>query len=189
VPTGTETHRLKLSYSDVLSALSGDGRLAATWTHLGQTVQIWDLASSNLLQELPTRDVSVQVAFSPTSEWLVVGDGAEYRAWDCHTWRTRFVLSRTAASFWGRMAFCPDSSILAAAITRSILLLVDGVTGRELATLEAPERMNISGIAFSPDGTQLAVTTGVGPVQLWNIRAIRTQLATMNLDWDLPPYR
>jgi WD40 repeat protein len=87
------------------------------------------------------------------------------------------------------MAFSPDSSILAAAITRSILLLVDGLTGRELATLEAPERMNISGIAFSPDGTQLAVTTGVGPVQLWNIRAIRTQLATMNLDWDLPPYR
>lgn len=186
--TGMETHRLELAYSDVFSALSADCRLAATWTRLGRTVQIWDLPTSNLLQELPTRDLSVQVAFSANAEWLVVGDGAEYRVWDRHTWKTRYVLSRTAASFWGRMAFSPDSSILAAAITRSTLLLVEGATGRELAALQAPERMNISGIAFSPDGTQLAVTTGAGPVQIWNLRAIRTQLAAMNLDWELPRY-
>ncbi|MCU0960844.1 MAG: hypothetical protein MUF48_12135 [Pirellulaceae bacterium] len=43
-------------------------------------------------------------------------------------------------------------------------------------------------LCFSPDETQLAAAAETGHIQLWDLRAIRTQLADMGLDWDLPPY-
>ena len=80
------------------------------------------------------------------------------------------------------------SRMLAVAISRSTVRLVEAATGRELATLEAPDRLDINWIAFNADGTQLAVVGGSGPIQLWDLRLIRQQLAAMKLDWELPPF-
>jgi hypothetical protein len=46
----------------------------------------------------------------------------------------------------------------------------------------------ISWIAFNRDGTQLAVALATGPLQLWDLRLIRKQLASMNLDWEMPAF-
>ncbi len=49
--------------------------------------------------------------------------------------------------------------------------------------------MRRPGAVFSPDGSQLVVTTHDGPaVHVWDLRAIRKQLARMDLDWDAPAY-
>jgi len=85
------------------------------------------------------------------------------------------------------MAFSADSRILAVAISRNTVRLVEAATGRELATLESPDRVGIDWITFSADGTQLAVVGGSGPIQLWDLRLIREQLALMGLDWEMPP--
>ncbi|HYV28108.1 MAG TPA: tetratricopeptide repeat protein, partial [Candidatus Eisenbacteria bacterium] len=174
--------------------MSADARLAATWAHLntsghfiGTNVQVWDVTRSNIVHELPAHP-SIFAAFSPNNESLVVGDEVEYRAWDLRTWQSRYALPRDVAGFWAYMAFSRDGRMLAVAISRSTVRLVQAATGSELATLEAPDRMDIHWITFNADGTQLAVVTGAGPIQLWDLRLIRQQLATMKLDWEMPPF-
>jgi tetratricopeptide (TPR) repeat protein len=45
------------------------------------------------------------------------------------------------------------------------------------------------GVAFSPDGSRLVVTTNDGPAaHVWDLRAIRRHLVRMGLDWDAPAY-
>jgi hypothetical protein len=43
--------------------------------------------------------------------------------------------------------------------------------------------MDVEGLTFSPDGTQLAVLSSAA-IQVWDLPLIRQQLAVMNLDWD-----
>jgi tetratricopeptide (TPR) repeat protein len=43
-------------------------------------------------------------------------------------------------------------------------------------------------MSFSPDGDLLAASTYNHYVHLWNLRALRSRLAAMGLDWELPPY-
>jgi len=63
------------------------------------------------------------------------------------------------------------------------------VTGKELATLEAPRNYGGgAGARFGPDGTWLAVATGNHTIHVWDLRAIRRGLAELDLDWGLPSY-
>jgi hypothetical protein len=41
---------------------------------------------------------------------------------------------------------------------------------------------------LNPEGSQLAACCSGHGIQIWDLRAIRQQLADMGLDWDLPPY-
>jgi hypothetical protein len=68
------------------------------------------------------------------------------------------------------------------------VLLVDPNTGHEWARLEASHLVPIGSLRFNTDGSQLAaVCASSRVIQLWDLRSIRQQLASMNLDWDAPP--
>jgi WD40 repeat protein len=70
-----------------------------------------------------------------------------------------------------------------------ILRLVEPATGRILARLLSPDQSEPRGLAFSPDGSRLVVSTRDGPaVHVWDLRLIRRRLAAMGLDWDAPAY-
>src|SRR5439155_3018988 len=140
--TGRKTARLKPSYGWVFGALNADGQLAATWTRSSTNVQICDVARSNLVHEVPAH-LSIHVTFSPNNKWLIVGDSVEFRAWNIHTWQSFYAVPRDYAEYYGYMAFSPDSRMLAVAISRSTIRLVEAATGRELATLEAPARLEM----------------------------------------------
>ena len=59
----------------------------------------------------------------------------------------------------------------------------------ELTRLEAPEETRLMPRCFTPDGTRLiAVGVETQALHIWDLRAIRAQLAALRLDWDLPPY-
>jgi WD40 repeat protein len=68
------------------------------------------------------------------------------------------------------------------------LSLVDPDSGRELARFEDPNEDVAASIAFSPDGRYLVMTTNSNTqsVHVWDLAAIRPQLAEMGLDWDKP---
>jgi tetratricopeptide (TPR) repeat protein len=59
--------------------------------------------------------------------------------------------------------------------------------GKEFASLPSPAPDSIKTLCFSPDGRQLAAVCH-SQVQLWDPGLIRAQLASMGLDWGLPPY-
>jgi WD40 repeat protein len=55
-------------------------------------------------------------------------------------------------------------------------------TARELARWEAHDSA-VTALAISPDGATLASGSIQGALKLWNLPAIRRQLAAMGLDW------
>jgi hypothetical protein len=65
--------------------------------------------------------------------------------------------------------------------------LVDPGTGREYARLEAP--VPTAEGCFSTDGGQLILNNPANRgLHVWDLRALRHQLAELGLDWDLPPF-
>jgi hypothetical protein len=70
-----------------------------------------------------------------------------------------------------------------------VIRLVNPETGKEYARLEAPTQTRFGGLCFTPDGSQLvAVGDQSQAIHIWDLRAIRRQLAQLGLDWDLRPY-
>ena len=61
--------------------------------------------------------------------------------------------------------------------------------GRTVAKLEDPHGDYSTWMSFTPDGTQLVVAARyANAIHRWDLRAIRTRLKTMNLDWDWPEF-
>jgi len=54
--------------------------------------------------------------------------------------------------------------------------------------LSTVQPLTATPLAFSPDGTRLAAATNQRTLLLWDLRAVRAQLAAHDLDWDLPAY-
>ena len=62
-------------------------------------------------------------------------------------------------------------------------------SGRTVAKLEDPYADRSSSLAFTPDGTKLVAVAGwAGAIHVWDLRAIRTRLKPMGLDWDWPEF-
>jgi serine/threonine protein kinase/WD40 repeat protein len=166
------------------SVPSPDGRWVATSTWQGSNVKVWDTSSGALAWELPCSHANV--GFSPDGRWLVTTLHHVYRLWQVGSWRPGITV-RSELSVPGQFAFTRDGGLLA--LDRGGLVrLVDPQSGWELATLEPPPEFprGLAWPGFSPDGSRLAVP-GDRVILVWDLRLIRTQLATMGLDWDAPP--
>jgi serine/threonine protein kinase/WD40 repeat protein/Tfp pilus assembly protein PilF len=166
-------------------ALSPNGRWVATGTWQGKGVKVWDTTSGKLVWERPGGSARVQ--FSPNGRWLVTSmEPDSFRFWRVGSWQAGHRAPKMPQI--GSMAFSPDSNFLAVSDFQGLVRLIHVPSGRKLARLEAPYPAIIFWLAFSPDGTQLAAATMNHTVQLWDLRAIRRQLAALELDWDLLPY-
>ena len=174
-------------------AVSPKNNWLATATFKGKGVKIWDLTTGDLVESLSVEGTAY-VDFSPAGKWLAVGGGAEIEIWDTGTWKTHGKLARSSPRFLpGTIAFSSDGSLLAFADSGPPLklTLVDPNTLKRIAILECPGDMIVPrSLSFTPDGTRLLFPhPGQGNVLcIWNLRAVREQLAAMDLDWDLPPY-
>ena len=82
------------------------------------------------------------------------------------------------------MAFSHDGRWFAYARSPAIIELVEAGTGRALVSLEAPDRLQLRGLAFSPKSDTLAAAVENGVVQLWNLAELRRELARLGLDWE-----
>lgn len=162
--------------------VSSDGRWIATGSHAHTKVKIWDGHFGKLLRELPVEGTS-QVVFSPDGRWLVTSYHGN-RLWSTDSWQE---VREFGGS--GGIAFSPDSNILAIELGNGIIRLLDPATGCHLAQLEDPHQDRSYGLTFTPDGSQLvAMNNDSNSIHIWNLRAIRAELAEMNLDWNLPAY-
>ncbi len=129
-------------------------------------------------------ETSSWIRFSPDGKWLATTGGG-CRLWAVDSWQEGPHIGDK-----GVFAFSPDSKLLAVDTGHAVVRLVDPDTGREYARLEDPNQDRPSSIAFSPDGTQLVTMSNDShSLHVWDLRAIREQLAKMRLDWDLPPFR
>jgi WD40 repeat protein/tetratricopeptide (TPR) repeat protein len=173
-----------------MTALSPDGRWAATGAWHGREIRICETATAKVVDRKPLRDgFSASVAFSPDGKWLVTCDEKEYRSWAVGSWRFRHRRARDNPGEEppGSMAFTRDGRMLAITHSQQVIKIIDPATGLEFVTLQAPEPLTIGWLCFSPNGSHLAATTTDGLTQLWDLRRIRQQLQAMGLDWPEPP--
>lgn len=166
-------------------ALSPDGRWVATGSHSGTKVKVWHAKDGKLEKELPVESGSC-VGFNPDGKWLATtGDGC--RLWAVDSWEPGPHIG--GGTPFTPIAFSPDGKLLAVETGYGSVRLVDPDTGREYARLEDPNQDRAGAMSFTPDGTQLVTTNNDShSVHVWDLRAIREQLAKMGLDWDQPLY-
>jgi tetratricopeptide (TPR) repeat protein len=164
-------------------AVSSDGEWVATSSHNSQSVfvKVWDGRTGKPVKDLPVHGSSM-VCFSPDGRWLATSGGG-CRLWLVGSWEEGPKISGE------HFAFAPDSKVLAVEDGFGVVHLYDPNTGREYARLEVGSQVQPIRQCFTTDGAELITgNREEGTIQIWNLRAIRAQLAAMGLDWDLPPY-
>jgi WD40 repeat protein len=163
------------------TALSPDGRWAATGNWNGKNITIWDVAAGTTARQLPAGGSTV-VTFSPNGHWLVTASPSELSFWHVGSWDKQATLRRSALD--GAVAFSRDSRLLAATTAGSKVQLIEVNSGRILVTLSTnDDPASIRWLAFSPDGTQLAVCYAADGLRVWDLRRLREELHRIDLDW------
>jgi eukaryotic-like serine/threonine-protein kinase len=161
-------------------AVSPDGQWLVTGSHGKIGARVWHLPDG-----APVKDLKVEgswVAFSPDGKRLMTG-ASPCRLWAVGTW-----LEERQLQGAGR-CFSPDGRLVVVIDADKVLHLVEASSGRSVTRLESPDLCDAAWATFSPDGARLVVVTNDGPaVHVWDLRAIRGRLTSMNLDWDAPPY-
>jgi WD40 repeat protein len=171
-----------------VQALSADGRWVASSGWHSDRVRLWNLATGQKVHEWVLGRWTT-VCFTPDSRTLIISRADEFTFWDLETLRPGLKLSRDVTPFPGHVAFSPDGKLMALEMAPGVLHLKDVATGRTVARLEDPFGDRASWQGFTPDGTQLVVLAKyASAIHIWDLRAIRTRLNAMNLDWDWPEF-
>ncbi len=150
-------------------AFDPDGQLLAAGSADG-TVEIWDARSDRLVTVLRGHAGAVNsVAFSQNGDTLASGDAdGTVRLWNVHTHRPRGDLMGPGGAVHG-VSFSSNGLIAAAA--------EDGIRLWTVRTRK-PLRRRFGysaaypeeGVAFSPDGEELAAASKNGDVKIWSLQ-------------------
>jgi hypothetical protein len=141
-----------------------------------------------MLHEWPVGS-STLVFFTPDSRSLIISRGDEVSFWDVETFQLIRRLPRDVAQFPGWVAFSADGQLMAAEMAPAVIHLMESASGRTIAKLEDPHGDRATWQSFTPDGTQLVVVASyASAIHIWDLRAIRTRLKQMRLDWDWPEF-
>jgi WD40 repeat protein len=170
------------------AAVSPDGRFVATGCQRAPAVKVWEADTGKLVRVLLPQRPGCCVLFSPDGRWLATTSTSEGHLylWSVGSWQDAIRIGGAGAA---RSTFSPDGKLLAVDDGQGAIRLIDPDTGRDYARLEDPNQDRGGVLSFSPDGTQLISSTHDSQsIHVWDLRAIRRQLAEMGLDWDLPPY-
>jgi WD40 repeat protein len=165
------------------ASISPDDRWIAAASAPDENVTIWDAHTGSPVRQLISGNAA-QVAFSPDGRTLATATPRECVLWSTDFWRPqrRWMLG-LSGGVPVPVAFSPDGQWLAVAATRSEIRLFDLRTGNELATLTPPLPQNLDSLVFSADGRYLAGHTLARAAHVWDIHALRKELAEMKLDW------
>jgi WD40 repeat protein len=142
--------------------------------------EIWDLRRHEMVCSLVERG---RLSFSPDGRWLVVASGMGYGFYETGSWRRRHGIQMPYQLHVATVAFSRDGRLAALASPGRLVQIVDPATGREIVTLSSPHSEIVAWLAFSPDDRMLLVADDQKQIQAWDLRALRQELAALNLDW------
>jgi serine/threonine protein kinase/WD40 repeat protein len=144
-------------------SISPDGALVATGSWDGQA-RLWEVAGARLLASLPHQGYVDSVAFSPDGRTLACGSvRGGLSLWSARS-GTRLRHEPTLPNAVVRWS--PDGGLLATGHAQSIRLL-DAATLVERLAIATGDK-DLTALAFSLDGRQLASGTRLGTLSLWD---------------------
>ena len=170
-------------------ALSPNGRWVATGSWNDDTLKVWDARTGSVVREFKVGHAAPR--FSPDGRRLAACTDREVLCWDVDSWQAgpshaRDLQPGEDVNFYvSTPAFSPDGALLAVAQSSTQVMLLRASDLSPVAALESPDPRMIGEMCFSPDGGQLAVGTD-NEAQVWDLRAIRSRLSAMGLDWEEP---
>jgi tetratricopeptide (TPR) repeat protein len=162
-------------------AISPDGEWLTTGSPGKNGIQVWRLRAATRVAQ-PRTEGYGNAQFSPEGKWLMTA-GPPCRLWEVGTWSAGPEIGGEG------LGFSLDGRLLVVRDPDTALRLVETETGHALARLTNPGRGEAWWATFSPDGSRLVVNDrDAHAVHVWDLRALRRQLAGMSLDWCAPAY-
>ncbi len=156
-------------------AFSRDGKHLATGG-VGGITTLWEWSSRRRLAELDGYGAGINVlAFSPDGSALATGDSAGLvKLWDVSTKneRTTFRAADRGNSVTA-LAFSADSALLATTSYLECSVRLWNVADGELRGTLTRTALGARALAFSPDGTLLAMAGADGTAVLWGVAEAR----------------
>ena len=163
-------------------AFSPGGATLAVTTTGGGPVQLLDVAARRVVAVLPAvaGTATATAKFSPNGAILAVNSSsktldptlkasATTQLWDAHDGQLLATLAEPAGIWADSMAFSSDGAVLATGVNQGSVQLWDIAAAVPSATIDGGDSV-VSAMAFSPDGTTLAVA-GSGGTQLRDVPA------------------
>jgi WD40 repeat protein len=167
--TGAERRRIE-GHGNLVNAVafSPDGKLLTSgagdnpWTGDG-SARLWDVDTGKEFRKLEGNGTSVHaVAFAPDGKTVATASLTMIQLWEVPSGKLLLRLPCGCRS----LTFSPDGKTLASG-SYSTIRLWEVATGRERQVLRG-HRGSVTGVAFSPDGKQLASGGSDGTVRLWD---------------------
>ena len=161
---------------------------------LNNEIRIWDVASGELLKQIPTNQPSaiLSMAFSPIQENMMAAGyrNASIQLWDLEEERARGNPLVGSGGPVTSLAFHHDGDILASGSENNLIALFNmsppQPVGDPLTGLDG----SVTGLAFSHDSSTLYSGTDKGTILSWNLEAwkdIACELAKRNMtptEWE-----
>jgi WD40 repeat protein len=159
-------------------AFSPDGSTLAI--PVGNNVELWSIARRHIAAVIPVGSPVNSAAFAPDGQFLAINTAqSATRLWGLQDrrWITAPMSDGPVSAVGAHqnpVAVSADSSMVASASGgEDTVTLWDAATGTQIGVLPSPNPAStsntISGLAFSPSGQTLAVTTTAGTLSLWNL--------------------
>ena len=172
------------------AAFSPDGLRLVTAGGKDNTAKVWDSTSGEELAVLDGHGEGsvggiffgvLSAAFSPDGQYIATGgvDGG-VQLWDAATYQpVRTLVVHPDRPGVTRIAFSPDGRLLAASTANlgevdagavAVLKVWETATGELVQDITGlPDSERLWSVAFSPDGSRLAVSGGGGIAQVWDV--------------------
>jgi WD40 repeat protein len=146
-------------------------------------IRLWSRPNGALIGDVSAPQPA-WVAFSPRAEWMILGTSESYRSWRLPrleagpAWATR-----AEANSWRAFAFSPAGRWFAGTIGGSAIEIRDGHTLELRCHLEPPLDLEMTGLLWSPDETKVYALFRGPRIFVWDLPALRHELARRNADW------